>query len=248
MLKITFIVPAYNEELKLAKALNSIFTEITANPECEAEVIVVNNASTDKTAEVAKSFTNVKVINEPKKGLVFARSAGARNASGELLAHIDADCELPNGWLKTVLEEFSKNKKLVALSGPQFYFDLSPFYKFLVKIFYFLAYFFYFINKNVLKLGSILQGGNFVVKAWAWKKMGESSEEFNFYGEDTEACRKLFKLGEVKFTFKLPIITSGRRIIDEGILTIGYRYALNYFSVIFFKKPATKNYKDIRRH
>lgn len=246
MLNISFIVPAFNEETILGKCLRSILAEIALNAPINAEIIVVNNASTDNTKNVALSFPNVAVVDEPKKGLVFARAAGARAATGELLAHIDADGMLPNGWLKTVIKEFADDEKLVALSGPHVYYDISKLKRAGVRIFYYLTFFFYLLNRYVLRVGSALQGGNFVVRAWAWKKITDFSQNFSFYGEDTEICRQLYKIGKVKFTFKLPIYISARRLIDEGLFTIGARYALNYFSVLFFKKPATKNYKDIR--
>jgi cellulose synthase/poly-beta-1,6-N-acetylglucosamine synthase-like glycosyltransferase len=246
MIKLSFIIPAYNEETVLGKCLESVLAEIKIYPEINSEIIVVNNASTDGTKDLALSFAGVKVVDEPKKGLVFARAAGAKAASGELLAHIDADCVLKKGWLKTVLQEFDRDENLAALSGPHTYYDLSIGKKFLVKIFYLLTYCFYFLNRYILRIGSLLQGGNFVVRARAWEKIGQAAQDFSFYGEDTDLCRRLYKVGKVKFTFKLPIYASGRRFEKEGLLTIGSRYALNYFSVLLFHKPATKNYKDIR--
>ena len=246
MIKISFIVPAFNEEKFLGKCLESIISECRNNPKTAAEIIVVNNASTDNTKNVASSFSQVRVVDEPKKGLVAARAAGAKNANGELLAHIDADCFLPQGWLKTVINEFTADDKLVALSGPHIYYDLSKLQRTGVRIFYYLTFLTYLVNRFILRIASMLQGGNIVATARAWKQIGETSSEFSFYGEDIELARRLNKVGKVKFTFKLPIFTSGRRFKEEGLFTIGWRYALNYFSVIFFKKPATKKYTDIR--
>ncbi len=243
---ISFIIPAYNEQQSLGECLESIFNEID-NAQAAWEIIVVNNASTDKTKIIAQSFANVKVVDEPQKGLVFARAAGAKAATGELLAHIDADCILPKGWLKTALKEFASDKKLIALSGPHIYYDLPKLQQAGVRIFYYLTFFSYLINRFVLGIGSMMQGGNFVVRKWAWEKIGATSSDFNFYGEDIELARRLHKIGGVKFTFQLPIYTSGRRLAKEGFFKIGIRYALNYFSVLYYKKPATKEYKDIRQ-
>jgi glycosyltransferase involved in cell wall biosynthesis len=74
-MKISFVIPAYNEEAVIAKCLESVQKELTRTP-CEVEVVVVNNASTDKTREIALTFPGVRVVNEEKKGLVFARAAG----------------------------------------------------------------------------------------------------------------------------------------------------------------------------
>ena len=74
---ISFVVPAYNEEKHLARTLTAIVSEIKRSG-CAAEVIVVNNASTDGTGELAASFPEVIVVDEPVKGLVQARKAGFR--------------------------------------------------------------------------------------------------------------------------------------------------------------------------
>ncbi len=236
---ISFIIPAYNEEKTLGFCLDSVLAEL-ATFRGDSQIIVVNNASTDKTIEVAGKYSPVKLVNESRKGLVFARATGAKAATGDLLAHIDADCILPKGWLETVVKSFADDEKIVALSGPHVYFDLPLWQQVGVKIFYLFAASLHYLT------GVQLQGGNFIVRKWAWEKIGETSSDFNFYGEDIELGRRLSKVGKVKFTLKLPILISGRRLKSEGFFKIGARYTLNYFSVFFFKKPATKKYKDIR--
>ncbi len=59
-------------------------------------------------------------------------------------------------------------------------------------------------------------------------------------------ARRLHKVGKVKFTFKLPIFASGRRLKAEGIFIMGARYGVNFFWTTFFKKPYHKEQSDIR--
>ena len=120
---ISFVVPAYNEEKHLTKTLIAITSEIERTG-CKAEIIVVNNASTDGTRELAASFPEVVVVDEPVKGLVQARRAGFLRASGDLIANVDADTIVPEGWLNRVLAEFRHRPGLVALSGPYIYYDV----------------------------------------------------------------------------------------------------------------------------
>ena len=136
-MKLTFVVPAYNEEKYIGNCLKSILREIEGKG-YDVEIIVVNNASTDGTREIALSFETVRVVDEPNKGLSKARAAGFLASSGDLIANVDADTLLPAEWVEKVFYEFKNDNNLVALSGPYIYYDLSFFANFMVKIFYFL--------------------------------------------------------------------------------------------------------------
>ena len=96
-LLISFVVPAYNEEALIASCLAAIQAEI-ARTGCRSEIIVVNNNSTDGTRRIASSIPGVVIVDEPQRGLVQARRAGCRTANGELIANIDADTMLTEGW------------------------------------------------------------------------------------------------------------------------------------------------------
>jgi glycosyltransferase involved in cell wall biosynthesis len=248
-MKISFVVPAYNEEVLLQRSLPAIRDEILRAGQVlgeDAEIIVVNNASTDRTREVAESIPGVRVVDEPRKGLVQARWCGFEHSSGELIANIDADTIIPAGWLTEVMRQFNKSKTLVALSGPYIYYGVPRRVNWVVGAYYRLAWTAYVFNRFVLDVGSMLQGGNFIVKRSAMLKLGQPSLRFSFYGEDTDMARRLSKVGGVKFTFKLPAQSSGRRLVGEGVFTIGLRYSMNFFWATFRKKPFTEAWQDIR--
>ncbi len=241
---ISFVVPAYNEEKYISKCLKSIEEELERTP-CDAEVIVVNNASTDATAEIAREFASVRVVDEARKGLVYARHAGMKESTGDIVANVDSDTILSEGWLSTVLKEFSNDNQLVALSGPFIYYDLSFWHRLLVKIFYIFGYF----AQGVLKVfgrGAMLQGGNFIIKRMPFEKIGGFDTSIEFYGEDTDVARRLSRVGKVKWTFRLPMYTSGRRFVGEGIVKTSFLYTVNFFYVNFFKKPLTTEHIDVR--
>ena len=162
-MKLSFVIPAYNEESYLGRCLESIIREIESSGR-DAEIIVVNNASTDGTRAVAASYPPVTVVDEPRKGIVKAREAGYLAAKGDLIANIDADNMLPEGWLERVFREFSKSEKLAALSGPLIYYDLSLLYRFQTRAFYVVGYFTYLLNHFILRKGGMLQGGNFILR------------------------------------------------------------------------------------
>lgn len=244
-MKLAFVVPAFNEEALIGRCLESILRDIEATG-CDAEVVVVNNASTDRTAEVAAAYPGVRVVDERQKGLVHARHAGLMATTAELVANVDADTILPEGWTKTALDAFGADPGLVALSGPFIYYDLSAVRRASIRFFYYMAYLNYLFTRYVLHAGSMVQGGNFVIRRSAWLSVGGYDRSIAFYGEDTDVARRLAKVGAVRWTFALPMYASGRRLSAEGMLTIGWRYTLNFFWVIFRGRPYSHDYKDIR--
>lgn len=243
-MKLSFVIPAHNEQAIIGKCLEAILRE--AKGHTDIEVIVVDNASSDNTANVAASYSGVTVVKEPQKGIVWARRAGFLASHGDLIANVDADNQLTPGWITKVLAEFEKDPNLVTLSGPFIYYDLPKTARFFVRFFYYISYIIYFLNRFIFRVGSVVQGGNFIVRRSALEKIGGFDTSISFYGEDTDIARRMSKVGEVKFTFNLPIYSSGRRIAKEGALTIGLRYGLNYFWITFFKKPLSKTYTDLR--
>jgi glycosyltransferase involved in cell wall biosynthesis len=244
-MRLSFVVPAYNEETYLPACLESVLAQ-TRELGDQVEIIVVNNASTDRTREVALKYPGVRVVDEPRKGLTYARQAGFTASKGELIANVDSDSRLTPGWVDTVLTTFAEEPKLVALSGPFVYYDLSPRQRVSVQIFYAAAFLVYALNRWVLRAGSMVQGGNFVLRREALEKIGGFNTAIAFYGEDTDIARRLNRVGKVKFTFDLKMFSSARRLKQEGMLTIAARYTINYLWTTFRKKPFTEEYIDIR--
>ena len=93
-MKISIVVPAYNEEKLLPASLRSINAAATAFHEhgWDSELIVCNNNSTDRTAEVAER-EGAQVVFEPVNQIARARNCGAAAATGEWLLFIDADSQ-----------------------------------------------------------------------------------------------------------------------------------------------------------
>lgn len=242
---LSFVIPAFNEERYLADCIESILKQTEGREEI-TEIIVVNNASSDGTREVALRYPRVRLVDEPRKGLTFARQAGFLASRGTLIANVDADSRLTPGWVDRVLRAFEANPKLAALSGPLVYYDLARSERLLVRLFYFVAWMTYAINRYILRVGSMVQGGNFVVSRPALESIGGFNLGISFYGEDTDIARRLNEVGEVLFTLDLKMLSSGRRLRHEGILTMAARYSVNYLWTTFLKRPYTREHTDVR--
>ena len=246
-MKLSIVIPAYNEEKYLGTCLEFVLREIKRlHAGNGIEVIVVNNASADKTGQIARSFAGVCVVDEPKKGLSQARQTGFAACSGQFVANIDADTRLPKGWIKKVLAEIEKDENLVALSGPYTYYDLPMISSVFVSLWYRIGQLTHFLNQSVFKKGAMLQGGNFILRKSALDQIGGFDVSINFWGEDTDIARRISAVGRVKFTFSLPMPTSARRFKKEGFISVGLKYLINYIWILIFKKPFTKEYTALQ--
>ena len=75
------------------------------------EFIVVDNNSSDRTAEVCETFANesgFRYVSEPQQGLSFARNRGLEEAKGDLVAYLDDDVLVSSGWIDALLQAFSE--------------------------------------------------------------------------------------------------------------------------------------------
>jgi len=115
-LVVSFIIPALNEERRIGRCLQSI-ERLDPSPSVGGtEVIVVDNCSTDRTAEISRGQGAI-VEQVPPGHPSRARNAGARRATGEWLAFVDADCELPAKWLTTCGAHLLLDEQIVAAGG-----------------------------------------------------------------------------------------------------------------------------------
>ncbi len=234
---ISLIILAYNEEKYIGTCLEYVIKNSNGK---FLEIIVVDNASTDKTKDVSERYDGVKVVREDWKGMVRARQRGFLEAKGDILAYIDADTRMPECWVDTVISEFKKNSNLACLSGPYVYYDISKWDQFLYSTWSALS----LIMSKII--GYMATGGNFAIRKDVLEKMNGFDTSIEFYGEDTNIARRAHKFGKVKFKSNFYMPTSGRRLKEQGIYRTGYTYLTNFLSEVFWHKPITREYKDYR--
>ena len=97
---VSVIVPAFNEELYLPYSLPSL-QRAAAECGCGVELIVVDNASTDRTAEIARA-SGARIVCEPAHNVARVRNAGAAAARGDVFVFVDADTVVPREFLYRV--------------------------------------------------------------------------------------------------------------------------------------------------
>jgi len=101
-MKISIVIPAYNEEKCLPATLEKIGAAL-AKFGGDSETIVIDNESTDDTARIAKNF-GAKVITETEHNIARVRNTGAKTADGDVLIFIDADTLIPGSLVQTIAD------------------------------------------------------------------------------------------------------------------------------------------------
>lgn len=236
-MKVSVIVPAHNEEERIGVALKAL----TSQDYSDLEIIVVDNASTDQTQSIAKTFP-VTVLYETRKGTNFALECGRRAASGEVIVRVDADCVPEKDWVSRGIRHFN-NPKVVGVTGPYDHYDGGWFFRWTSLVFQ--QYLYRFLNWlcQLFNLGAMLIGGNSMMRASALKKIGGFDTSFTFYGDDTDTAKKLSKLGYVVCDPKLIMKTSARRYKKQGTVKLFLLYSYHFFKVIFARSKKVSSKK-----
>jgi glycosyltransferase involved in cell wall biosynthesis len=211
------------------------------------EILVINNASTDDTASVARAIPGVRVIDEPIKGLVVARETARCIARGEVLAYVDADCRAPLQWLERVEQRMLSSAAPVGVTGPYRFYDWDLSGRVLIRLYDVLvAPATHMLVHHTLGLGAILYGGNFAVRADALARIGGFDRTIEFHGEDTNLGRRLTAVGRVRMSAGCWVWTSARRYVAMGKRRVFGLYIRNFWSEILRHRPADREHLDVR--
>ena len=241
---ISVIVCAHNEERFIAPCLHSLL----AQSRVPDEVIVINNASSDGTGDVARTVRGVRVIDEPRKGLVVARERGRQEAYGQLLVYVDADCRAPLTWLERIADRFESNDQLIALSGNYRFYDWDFAGRALLRAYDFtLGPATHLLVKYILRIGVVFYGGNFAVRSDALDRINGFDTSIEFHGEDTNLGRRLSRIGNVELRYDCYLYTSARRYNAMGKGAVFRLYVRNFVSELLHHRPKDRVHLDVRQ-
>jgi glycosyltransferase involved in cell wall biosynthesis len=242
-LTISVIVCAHNEERYLAACLHSLLAQ--SRP--ADEILVIDNASTDATGAVARAIPGVRVVDEPRKGLVVARESGRREARGDLLVYVDADCRAPLTWLERIERRFASDASVLALSGNYRFYDWDWWGRTLLRAYDFtLGPATHLLVKYILRLGVVFYGGNFAVRRTALDRIGGFDTRIEFHGEDTNLGRRLAAIGNVELRYDCFLYTSARRYNAMGKGAVFRLYVRNFVSELLHHRPKDSVHTDVR--
>lgn len=234
---ISVVIPAYNEEQYLGRCLTALARQ--TYPADRFEVIVVNNNSTDATAEIARRY-GVRVIAEPRKGVAYARQAGFEAARGVIIASTDADTVVPPFWVARIAAYFRADPDLGAVYGPVHWPDGQQMERLLVR--YPVTWGLWASNRV---RRSLWWGSNFAVRREVFWEVGGFPVRWGAgSGEDTELARRVRRIAPVRFDPRLIVYASSRRA-REGLAGVGKRMAASVVNRVVLQRPPLP-FPDIR--
>jgi glycosyltransferase involved in cell wall biosynthesis len=228
---ISVVVPAFNEEKVIGRCLKALKNQ--SFPQSQSEIIVVDNNSTDKTAQIARKL-GARVVLEKKKGYVFALRKGCSQVKGEIIAITDADAQVHPDWLEKIFQAYKENPQAVGVGG---------------RVLFRPRTWLSIINEPIWNLGGWLfkqpPGFNLSFKKEIYQKIGGFREEVNF-DTDFDLCFRAKKEGSFVFLWDNPVVSSSRHF--QGLKGMLYclKGSLNIAWLVFLKKPLFFEFGEVR--
>lgn len=216
---ISFIVPAHNEQVCLARTLEAINESARAVGK-PYEIIVVDDASTDKTAEIARQH-NATVLSVNHRQIAATRNSGGRTADGDRLFFVDADTTINPRAIASAMRHMDKG---AAGGGAPVYFEGAPLYAQLLLLWFNLF----------MRIAGICGGAFMFCTRAAFNATGGFDEKL-FGAEDAAMSLALGCEGRFVVLWR-HVRTSGRRM--RGLR--GLQLALGLFGMAFFPKSLAK--------
>ncbi|MCX7879503.1 MAG: glycosyltransferase [Ignavibacteria bacterium] len=240
---ISIVIPVFQEEKILESVLSKYDKSILEK--YNAELIISDGGSTDKTLQIVRKFTSNYVLHHGKHRQTIAegRNLGSQIAKGEILVFINGDtipCCLDkflnyiHTWAKTDRTTIALAVKVKPFPEEE---NLKD------KIFYFLHNnYVRFLNLLGIGMG---RGECQIIRRSFFEKAGGYNPKIHA-GEDFDLYFRLSRIGKVKYVDEIFVYESPRRFRKNGYLKTIFQWGLNAFFVMFFEKSFSNNWEPIR--
>ncbi len=236
---VSVIVCSYNGARTLADCLNSLGKLNYPN----YEVILVDDGSTDNTAQIVAQFPKVRYLHQSNLGLSHARNAGAAAATGEVFAYTDSDCMADPDWLYYLVGTLVSGE-YAGVGGP----NMSPPAQNAIQACVAAAP---GGPSHVLLTDTVAEhipGCNMAFYRWAFEQVGGFDPEYHKAGDDVDFCWRLQQSGCVIAFSPTAIVWHHRRFTLRAFLKQqeGYGEAeslLRFKHLIFFGPTGTAKWR-----
>jgi len=222
-LDFSIVIPAKNAEKPLGRSIECALSQ--NYPKGKYEVIVVDNNSTDKTAELIKQFS-VKYLFQKTRGRTAACNLGVKNSKGKIIAFVDSDRFAEKNWLREAQAFFKKNAKANIAAG-KVVLDKQTFMNSVM--------FLREVNQEYFEENGAAEGCNLFVKKKKYEELGGLEERMTIANGDVEFWEKAKSAGE-EIAF-----------LEKAIVRYNPRTFLKYLKRQFRKGRATAQHDLLRK-
>ena len=230
------VVPAFNEAELLPACLASLLEQDWRG---ELDVVVVDNASTDGTGDIARAM-GVRVVEEPVRGYGRALRTGFAAVRGECIAVTDADTIVPTDWLSRFAAAYALDPDVVAVGGGIEFANTNRRGRLLTRGL--LPIVTAIDRRN--PAGPHLWGANLSVRREAFERVGGWNPAFSFQ-TDTELSERLRAVGRVIVLPQLKVSTSARRWNRAPVSSV-LQSASNFAWFHLCGRPLFREFRSIR--
>lgn len=233
---VSVVIPARDDAVALELCLRALARQ-TVSP---LEVVVVDNASTDDTAEVARRH-GARVVHEPRPGIPMAAAAGYDAALGEVIARCDADTRPARDWVERLAVNLA-DCRLDAVTGVGVFYDLPVGLRRLTALGYIGSYYAF----SHLALGhTALWGSNMAVRRTTWLAVRE--EVHRDLAEIHDDMDLAFVLGpgrRIRLDLRTSVGVSARSLHGRGQRRRRLLRARNTLAVNWTRQPPWLRWRD----
>ena len=224
-IRFSIVVPCYNEEAYLPAAIRSLQEQ---RFDGEYEIVVVDNNSTDDTAEVARRL-GVRVVTEPVAGVCNARQAGTEASTGEIVVSTDADTTHAPDWLAKIDREFRAGEHVVAVVGPCRYQDGPRWGRGFARALFGAVGLVYRATGRTCYVSA-------TNLAFRRDRCTGYDTRLTQGGDELDVLRRLRRTGTIVFDRSNPTFTSGRRFARGLVYNLFVSLFLFYLSAYFVNR------------
>ncbi len=245
---ISVAIPAYNEQDCIGDFLRSIARQQTS---ANVEAVVCLNACTDHTAHVAikvaeEEGLNLKLVDEPAKGIARARQRAFQEASGDIIVSADADSIYPADWIERIVSTFRQDPQTALVYGPVYFTRIRGFAGAVMHYAYPLIDLVITQFDRMTKHPNV-RGPNFAVDREAFNQVKGFNVELRAF-EDNDLAWRVAKLRghrALHYDRHLVVHSSARRYNYYGLWKAVHYYTVGYYKTFLLKKDMGK-FQDVR--
>lgn len=218
-MKVSVAIPAHNEAATLPACLDALANQDTLH---EQRIIVVDSASSDKTADVARAWEDrldLKVVHEPLPGRGRARRRGFSEAETDIILSTDADSVVPLDWVEKLVNTLVEHPEAAAVSGSSYINDGTRLTNWSMKVGMPLS-----LRAYRLMIGHyMLTGANFAIRREAYEAAGGFDPKQDML-DDVDLSFRVNKVGPIIYLKEPKVLTEGD-VFGKGYIQGFWHYA-----------------------